>query len=917
MPNARPHARAAEPFEQWSAQTLLLRARGKPNYERLVQPAGAEGPRVLIPCADGREIRVLESDPAFVEKSILAMTAVRASYRGYPPADEAEASKALGIRPPLPPGFYVLSPERDQIVAALLPDLAGENGEPLTSRAEEFASRAAALGEAVAPECWISSFRIEPEAFFAAYDPFADLMMLSAPDGALSEDEPGIERSGAPFAERPKDFELLERFGMSLSSRTLGSSMEIPSYPAPYRLHASASHSAYAEPADRGFLVRRSQSFHAPWRDLEPIPLINHFAGSAINNARDILLVAERAPEREKIARTIARTLFNIENIESGALDHRIDASRADSPAALEELRRKAARSDLQTLGKARKLFVGQQRTTSFESSDGSSTLLLSADMALVDGQHSSRDYALIAQTCLRAGDDPGFVPSFGEASASDCSAPALRAMILSEYRESFAQLEAEKRSRAGLPPIRSESGEAPPRPTPAQEAAFWERYRRFVGDLTTQIDVMPSLDPKTAREYTIVENEIRAQSIAARALSEHHALVVDYAERFTRYAIKAEDPARLHTVKSHHSDSGFSSVAERGAPFSASSSEFARIYPFLKAISDSEKTMSSRQQHVVEAERREASSRATAETAALFSRMGLSSVRSDDPLFEQAHRRFLVLYQAIGTLKGRPYEMTPDSLGGTLQTIYGLRAAKGCGSLKTFAKLALSHAARFLLEGAERLANPLKSQALRERAASLAEDYAKPQPDDAGLDARCFALGKAAIALHGAVASAREADKSVQDMMTRATLDNTLLTLLAATGEHPASESALEGMRSAARRLRSVAQADGYVPFNAAREFFRARWDPKAEPPAELKHRALTERYLRDAGEFSIFAQIPQGACRALFDMIPLPGPSWDELRASLQARARLGSAPAALPERLRGSRFGPAPSASADLGL
>lgn len=871
------------------------------------------------------QIAFSEEEAQFAAKALLALTILRATYQKTEILTEEQAREQLGC-PGLPPGFYALTPglkgadgvvSSRKIAAAYLPEEVGSASKPFDDFEQALPSLVA--GGWAAPQAFMTRFEVDPAVFAGARDPFADYMSIG---GGMDEKEKSAARAQSLSVS-------LARQGLRITTVSSGGKPMF-GFPAPVLLTGKASREAYKSEAHAKVHIRQDMSILSSLGDMASLPIYNHDAASGINNTRDIDDVLGRTKERAQIIATLVDAWMAKANI-----IHRfepLDISMARmSGAQFEVFKKDAAENEVKSLGKPRKLFVKQGQSASF-CDDGWRHLILSMDMALVDGQHSSRDYGLIAAACLGAKGDEE--PSYMGVGVPDCKPSVVADLVWNRYVDNWVSTglnpegfdeavvggeidrRAAEQERARLKEDDGDKGVArsvPKRSEAARACAkkVWEGVAAFAPSLTVEVVVAATVDPSMSRVYTLMENAVREQRIDAKAMAKHHGLVQSIVASFNQGAEAFEDPIRLAAVKSQHANPDMSTADDPAAL----AIDFVDLFPYVKAVLNAERTAGARSFKPNEAgdPGARAADWAKWEALGILESKGVRVESVRDPLFLDLSTRLASLALAVEGLKGREFELNGERL---LKTGEQLVNSSFAPKLKAFAVVAMGCAMK-LLAGMGFKPKGLKKDAENKE---VFDFLSGP-----GMDAqRIYAVCKMAMRLKAALRPHKRSEKSMANgLMNDTTLDNVMLTLLTTTARveevlmgssdpaHPASEKAVAYLQAARVRL------DGYgknmsalslKSFNATREAFVSRMDKDKlwELGAFQKAGLIGESSRRRAVEKSVMLALerehPHHAA-LLIDAIPGPGVDYAKIGAVEPKPKPKPGAAAKLQERRAGA--------------
>lgn len=366
-------------------------------------------------------VRVNPSDARAAEKSLMALTIVRASFRDNPPMDEKAAFQALarsGNAPdaPLPPGFYLIGPD-GKIASSMFASIVGGGDDCDEAALEDVA---AANPKSFSTPHWITLARFDLDKFLQNSTRFAD----SLEHGVGSEESLSVR--GVQIQCRRSD----------------GAGAMWPGYPAPWLVDSEVISSRAPEMAALSRVAAaagrkenpgkglRVDPFSAlvPLAALRKVPIFNHNGSSDLANARDISSVSERVPQRQKMLEHLFEGWSEIHVLLSGAKDEEIGADPADPVA--DRIRSGEALLS-RPFGDAHRILAKSAATSAVCA--GGKTLILSADFSLVSARAATRDCWLIAaglglDAGIRFDPNAGPVHPSDPDSALDCAPERLKA---------------------------------------------------------------------------------------------------------------------------------------------------------------------------------------------------------------------------------------------------------------------------------------------------------------------------------------------------------------------------------------------------------------------------------------------------------------------------------------------------------
>jgi hypothetical protein len=559
------------------------------------------------------------------------LTILRASHSGSDIVDEADLEKRLGAK--APSGFYMLDHD-NKICAAFFPNDVHKGAKPPSL---DVSLWGADLGEHLSNPCWSTRVTFDIEKMGKAQDPFADWLLL---DDEAKKTE-GLTLHGLH----------IESVISGWGSKDLAKNV-ILGYPAPIEFKAewevTAGEKALMAKSQPGFAP--SMSTRMKLGDLWRLPFFNHNAVSPISNTRDIREINERVKERADIIRVLAKEWLAQSKMLAGDLDYSLVLTDDETPgSAARQVKRQQAvdRSDMAPLGKPRAVYFAPNKTT-FTGPDDN-RIILSADIALVDGQHSSRDYWLIAHGLA------GATPEVAKQAILDCTPEKLEKVFQDEIKRLIQEEPSSTAARYKF--------------TKTASAERFAYFCNFCAKKTSQIDFRPVYDPEMARVKTLIENEQRQQEKEDKALAECHDEIQDYVAAFNRGASLSGDLRRLTGIKSAHANVGFSA---RDLSLNV---DVKKIFRALTAIANPEKSFAARLPSTRDRDTEAALAYAEQDVKDMF------------PLLKgeeraQVKAKFVAFYESQSGLKGRDFDLTSDRLIKTLDHI-----AAGAGKKRVHGK--------------------------------------------------------------------------------------------------------------------------------------------------------------------------------------------------------------------------------------
>ena len=767
-----------------------------------------------LPLRQSGTFNVNETDPEFEAKTLFSLCTIKSTFQDIPPPlDEEEASKKLNLKTKLPSGYYVLTPgEPPTIAVAYLPRLdSGHDSRAQWNQAIQSPEIASKLSSSI----MVTHAIFNLDNFVKARDPFSDYMTIGQ----------GLEPSQRKVMRANTKNLALEHLGISMWT-DLPNGVNAFGYPAVVRLSGATQGLEPSNPLEARALLVSDGSIVSTTSQLLGLPIYNHDGCSEINNPRDIQDVKDRAGARAEIIDSMTDLMMAHASILKGTHDvaHSFDTA-AKNPQELQQLRETAALNSLKNFGKERQLFIGQSKSAIHQSLDNESEcLVVSMDMALVDGQHSSRDYALIAIGCQEPLQSTG--PQYWNEPVVDCSPKQISQRAFERAKERWIQkdglsdLERDPLNLgfAEIQKLRNEHNEKAAVELEEQaQLKILNSFKQFAPTIPVQVNIRAISDPDMALMYVRIENTTAIQSLEAQSIAHKYNEVQSIIADYNLGAALAGDPTRLTATKSLHAHPDYSQVDQ---PLSLTI-PFEEIYPYLKAVSDAQGTRAAKLNapHLQNYER--VRNFAKWEALAILEAEGYIVQNYQDTQFQSLQDRICCLLLSVDALKGRGFEINPTRIGPTLNAL--TFPAKISTALSEFTKYAIVITQKFL--------GKLKGF----KASPLQHDLSAKETDEQRAK-RIYLLCNSALKLKDAMRpEARTAQGVFSKIMSDSTLDNITLTLLSNQYgmdiyerdvlninkkelRHPAGPQAFEDLASTRTRLQWHAEHSP-VPFNQARE--------------------------------------------------------------------------------------------------
>lgn len=466
-------------------------------------------------------------EDAALEKTLMALTIGRASFQRLELLNERQAAKRWGVEEEdVAAGFYLVAPD-GSMAAAYVANV--EGGKDWAGMLEERTIPKLRKAGKVKDESFINVARFDTDRFGQKENQFSDAM--------------------------GRDFEgSLESLGVEVASRRLDEVKFKGGYAAAWRIPKAKRAPRAADSAEQVFM-------QLSFEDLAAAPFNNHAGTSLVKNIRDFTPVNNVEPgmpnqldARDEIVGALIeswlaakKTLAGLNDEESG-----IDASAYASPKRLQEERARAARTYENPKGNSKKLGLKPSESRWWmgeESEDGSrEAMIVSRDMALIDGQHSSRNYGLVAQALSGS----GIVTYEGE-QVQHCS--------LSHFKGLFEER------------LKKEMRDSKAAGVDLKAALGAEGFESFVEWAKSKAQATMVTEPvataKQAMELTYIANSSTAISKAAAAEHMSKAEVQMLVDAFNRQAERVGDPRRLSAVKGAGSDPNFATSPKLAKSYS------------------------------------------------------------------------------------------------------------------------------------------------------------------------------------------------------------------------------------------------------------------------------------------------------------------------------------------------------------
>lgn len=480
---------------------------------------------------DGMESwQVKTSDPHFASRALFAMTLGRAAFSKEILLNEKEASIALGLTvsedepAALPHGYYLLDASKTSLAAVYASNIPSMGIDEISS--VEASVRQLLQSGKAHKECFITSIDFDPAILFSEESLFADAISSGFPEQSLAT------------------------YGISCSTRKANTISMKPGYPYAWRGHSRRDLST-AEIYD-------DFDIEAPIADLATLPFINHKGQSSATNIRAFKDVNDPAQitDRAKIIKGLASAWVESALIKAGALDKDcgIDANDYTDPKEVEQARISHAKARPNSLGNAKKL--SHKLSSSFMSKSGSDVLFVSTDMSIIDGQHSSRNYALIA-SALEHHKPPVWWHEKQKATPIGCNP-----LAFSEAIQEALVRNGKDFMEGSTTPLHAQAaclkamGLACTQVSPDMDNLAYSLFRTFTLGRVAKVTNTPVTTSEHAKSMVIESNASTPIPKASVTENRHQAFFHHIAEVFNAQAKKEGDKARLVPVKDVHGDS-------------------------------------------------------------------------------------------------------------------------------------------------------------------------------------------------------------------------------------------------------------------------------------------------------------------------------------------------------------------------
>ena len=611
--------------------------------------------------------------PHFAAKALFALSIGRAAYARQPLHTQDSLAQGLleaGRGPeeisrlPAPPhGFYLISPD-GKISAMFAADIAEnpnspESGENAAAM-EDFASKALSCGFAD-KDTWLARAAYWPKTFLERENTFAD----------------ALENDFGP--------DSLRNFGVRCDSRPLKVSEYSSGYPIAWTCENHNELASYSPTSSFDLLVR--------FKDLAGLPFINHAKGS-VENPRDFTPVNNTEPScgdnqldcRQAIVTDMMKAWIERSLMETGLLDEELGLNAEYLDPADKELdRRQLVQSRFSDVGNQKKL--GNRPNKTAIRSCGGLVQFVSKDMALGDGQHSSRNYALIAEALSRPIDgQPRPVYWHGEADKTTDDPLQTGTRVLHCSHEEFLgwmeQTLDEMAPRYGIA-----LGELPALlgKTPK------ECYAEFVGfalDAKTKVTNMPVTTKLHAQQMVDHANYSRALPKSSLAESRFRWTFETLAEAYNEECQARGKPGRLLLVKSAHTDAMIGTTAMHNRSVSD-------IFPALVAVCSGRKNTKNDLPDLASAHSSDGKNAALIRMASEASSK-LQNLPPNSTARKALTADLAKLYHMIDFAKQRDFMMSNKSAEELSKSVASIAAEEraGGGKITEFSKISLAYAA-------------------------------------------------------------------------------------------------------------------------------------------------------------------------------------------------------------------------------
>ena len=628
--------------------------------------------KLFVPGAP--QFNSIEPDcPHFAAKALFALSVGRAAYAKqtlHTQDNLAQAlleagadAQALAALPAPPHGFYLLSPD-GKISAMFAADIAenpdsfqsGENA----SAMEAFARNALACGLAD-KDTYLARAAFDPQTFLERENTFAD----------------ALENDFGP--------ECLRKYGVRCDSRPLKVAEYTPGYPIAWTCENHNALASYSVTSSFDLLVR--------FKDLAGLPFINHAKGS-VENPRDFTPVNNTEPScgdnqldcRQAIVTDMMKAWIERSLMETGLLDEELglDAEYLD-PADKELDRRRLVQSRFSDVGNQKKL--GNRPNKTAIRSRGGLVQFVSKDMALGDGQHSSRNYALIAEALARPLDGPARpVYWHGEADKTTDDPLQTGTPVLNcshgEFSRWMKQTLEEMAPRYGIP------AGGLPAALGKDEKECYAEFVRFALDAKTKVTNMPVTTKLHAQQMVDHANYSRALPKSSLAESRYRWTFETLAEAYNEECQARGKPGRLLLVKSAHTDAMIGTTAMHNRSVSD-------IFPSLVAVCSGRKNTKNDLPDLASAHSADGKNAALIRMAAEASSK-LQNLPPNSNARKALTADLAKLYYMIDFAKQRDFMMSNKSaeeLSKSVAAIASEERANG-GKITEFSKISLAYAA-------------------------------------------------------------------------------------------------------------------------------------------------------------------------------------------------------------------------------
>lgn len=474
------------------------------------------------------------------EKGWFALTVGRASFKRQPLLDEVQLAEALVMEiSDVAPGYYLMDPN-GKVAAAYISDMLGgrEDGKSAWKTFESKTLKMMKKSGAVSDETFITKIEVDPKVLMRRANQFADAMGIDFADNAL------------------------DLHGVSVKSKRLDELNMTGGYAAAWTIESAKV--GYCDTLDDDQTLADASigmEVIVSFGDLSAAPYNNHAANSLMKNIRDLSHVnntdsgggANQLKARDEIVQTLAKAWLAQIKAPLGLLDKEAGFDpKLCTKESLEKKREQLAKSHRNPFGNEKKMAIKPSETVVRLGKDktekGSSSIqFISRDMAFIDGQHSSRNYALIAAAFTSGKsvyyNEPGEGLVLVESCNVDHFSNILSSFVLADAKVGKKTQKVKAWTQLGF----------------ADEASAFESFKSFsIEHAKATIKTVPVFTREQALSLVKIVNSSTPQSKASQAEHDLRPEIKKLVDAYNEVAIRLGDPTRMSMTKSASSDPDF-----------------------------------------------------------------------------------------------------------------------------------------------------------------------------------------------------------------------------------------------------------------------------------------------------------------------------------------------------------------------